>query len=312
MSKKPHAVDDWIQRYLKEEEPRSKSLMISVFGDSIAPYAEGIWLGTFIELMAPLGLNERLVRTSAFRLIEEGWLRARRDGRRSYYTLTATGTRRFETAYSHIYLPPEENWDGMWTMVLLPRNEESPAERIEFKRELEWEGFAPLVPGMLVHPSLAPAEVKTLIDRHGQHEHVAVFRARAAEGLDENVGNGVLSRCWNLADVEALYAQFLSRFGPLLGRLDTVTLTPAQAFLVQTLMIHSFRRASLHDPRLPLPMLPPDWLGQRAYRLCRELYTRTWSPTREHLHSLPGFVVSDARGGRLRMPVGQRFGMQAP
>ncbi len=105
MSSRNHPIDDWVQRYLEEEEPRSKSLMISVFGDSIAPYADGIWLGDVIELMEPLGINERLVRTSAFRLIDEGWLSARREGRRSYYTLTATGTRRFETAYHHIYTP---------------------------------------------------------------------------------------------------------------------------------------------------------------------------------------------------------------
>jgi phenylacetic acid degradation operon negative regulatory protein len=55
-------------------------------------------------------------------------------------------------------------------------------------------------------------------------------------------------------------------------------------------------------------MLPTDWLGVQAYRLCRELYSHTCALTRRHLHSLPGLEVTDARGGRLRMSVEQRFG----
>lgn len=308
MKKKGNAVDDWIQRYLREEEPRSKSLMISVFGDSIAPYADGIWLGDFIELMAPLGLSERLVRTSAFRLIDEGWLRARREGRRSYYTLTATGARRFETAYSHIYTPLQETWDGLWTMVLLPRSGEHAADRGELKRDLEWEGFALLTPGLLIHPSIPVPEVMAAIDRLALREQATVLRAHAADEQGREAGDGTLARCWSLGDVESRYERFLSRFGPLMSRLETAALTPEQAFLVQTLLIHSFRRANLHDPRLPLPMLPPDWLGLRAFRLCRELYARTCALTRQHLHALPGIDVSDPEGGRLRMAVAQRFG----
>jgi phenylacetic acid degradation operon negative regulatory protein len=308
MSKKKSFVEDWVRSYLRDEAPRSKSLMISAFGDSIAPYSDGVWLGDFIELMAPLELGERLVRTSAFRLIEEGWLRGRREGRRSYYTLTATGVRRFEAAYTHIYRPPVERWDGVWTMVLLPRNGEGPDGRIELKRELEWEGFASTTPSLMLHPGVSPSDAQAIVDRHGLREHVVVMESRAwTEATGEKTVE-ILSKWWDLSDVESRYERFLARFNPLMGRLTSMTLTPSQAFQVQTLLIHSFRRANLHDPRLPTPMLPPDWSGLRAYRLCRELYSRTYMLTRQHLQSMQGLEISDVRGGRLRMPVDQRFG----
>lgn len=307
MPEKGSFVDAWVQSYLRDEAPRSKSLMISAFGDSIAPYADGVWLGDFIELVTPLGLSERLVRTSAFRLVEEGWLRARREGRRSYYTLSATGVRRFEAAYTHIYQPPQDTWDGFWTMVSLPRNEENPSQRIELRRELEWEGFAAMCPGLLIHPGIPPADAQAMVDRNGLRDHVVVMQSRSW-GDDSTKASELLTRCWDLADVEARYAQFLSRFNPLMSGLDAVTLSAAQAFQIQTLLIHSFRRASLHDPRLPASMLPADWLGLRAFRLCRDLYTRTCLLTRQHLRSLPEFEISDVRGARLRMPVDQRFG----
>lgn len=304
MSKKGSTVDDWVRRYLKDEEPRSKSLMISAFGDSIAPYADGIWLGEFITLLEPLGLNERLVRTSAFRLIEEGWLRARREGRRSYYALTAKGAKRFESAYSHIYSVPQPDWDGQWTIVLTPRNGDVGADRMELKRELEWAGFASPTAGLQLHPIVTQDDVRALVERYGLRDHVVVMRGRTAD----DHGNGLLSRWWDLGAAEDRYERFLSRFEPLVERLDGGNLTPLQAFVVQTLMIHSFRRASLQDPRLPLSMLPPDWIGLRAFEMCREIYSRTCASTLRHLKSLAGLEISDPKGGRLRMSVSERFG----
>ena len=37
-----------------------------------------IWLGDLIELLAPLGINERLLRTSVFRLVAQNWLQSER------------------------------------------------------------------------------------------------------------------------------------------------------------------------------------------------------------------------------------------
>lgn len=306
MTKKGNAIDDWVRRYLVTEAPRSKSLMISAFGDSIAPYSEGIWLGDFIALLAPLGLNERLVRTSAFRLIEEGWLRARRDGRRSYYALTKTGASRFEAAFGHVYTSPEESWDGLWTIVLIPRNGDGNPERLELKRELEWAGFATPAPGLLIHPTVGADDVRRLIERFGSNE-VVVMRGQVADASYRERGNALLSRGWDLGAAEERYERFIGRFEPLLPRLNG-EITPLHAFLVQTLLIHSFRRASLQDPRLPMPMLPRDWIGLRAFRLCREIYGRTHVPTLRHLESIPGLQITDPKGGRLRMPVAERFG----
>ena len=56
------------------DPPRSKSLVMTIFGDAIAPHGGAVWLGSLIELLAPFGVNDRLLRTSVFRLAQEGWL----------------------------------------------------------------------------------------------------------------------------------------------------------------------------------------------------------------------------------------------
>ena len=308
MKRQRTPVARWIGRYLAEEAPRSKSLIISAFGDSIAPFVDGIWLGVLIELMAPLGLNERLVRTSGFRLIEEGWLRARREGRRSYYGLTATGQDRFEQAYSHIYTPPETAWDGLWTQVIVPRQADAAPERADFRRELSWAGFAPVSTGLYVHPSVPSAEITAIVRRYALGEQVIVLRARDADLPGTCRARAGLLEAWNLERVSARYEGFNARFQPLLDIIEHHALSPLDGFLVQTLLIHSFRRASLNDPRLPGVLLPDNWPGLRAFALCKALYTHTLPLTTRHLSALPGFESMDCSGNRLSMPVGARFG----
>src|SRR5437867_140293 len=76
-------IKKWIEEFMVTDPPRSKSVVMTIFGDSIAPHGGAVWLGSLIELLTPFGVSDRLVRTSVFRLAEEGWLEAKREGRRS-------------------------------------------------------------------------------------------------------------------------------------------------------------------------------------------------------------------------------------
>ena len=67
-------------------------------------------------------VNDRLVRTSVFRLARDGWLDASAHGRRSRYRLTRDGARRFDDAYRRIYDRPPEEWHGEWELVLVQRH----------------------------------------------------------------------------------------------------------------------------------------------------------------------------------------------
>jgi len=64
---------------------------------------------------------------------------------------------------------------------------------------------------------------------------------------------------------------------------DSDALLPRAAFLVRTLLIHEYRKIHLQDPLLPAALLPRDWVGAAAYRLCRRLYARLFRPAERHL-----------------------------
>src|SRR3546814_17342309 len=76
---------------LERDPPRAKSLCVTLLGDAIGPHGGSIWLSDLIELVTPLGINERLLRTSVFRLVAQDWLQTERHGRRTMYRLSEQG-----------------------------------------------------------------------------------------------------------------------------------------------------------------------------------------------------------------------------
>ena len=278
---------EWIAQFLATDPPRSKSLVMTLCGDAIAPHGGAFWLGSAIELLGPLGVSERLVRTSVFRLVQEGWLVASREGRRSRYALEPKALPRFERANRRIYSAPGLDWDGRWTLVLAPTSSIDGDLRALLRKELEWEGFAMLATGVMAHPAPSRETLREILARCGAENKVFVVEAAELPGsgsraLPELVGDG-----WVLSGVVAGYAQFIDTFTPLLTLLEQSTaLAPPDAFAIRTLLIHAYRRVQLHDPMLPLELLPTPWPGSAAYALAARIYRLTQARAEEHIMAM--------------------------
>jgi phenylacetic acid degradation operon negative regulatory protein len=287
-------VRRWIRRELASEPPRAPSLIITVWGDAIAPHGGAVMLGGLIDLLAPLGINERLVRTSVFRLAREGWLKAKPIGRESLYRLTRDGVRRFRQAYRRIYSPPDEGWNESWEIVIADGS--TAAQRRALKQELHWEGFGTFGSDVLARPATAASAVPRIAAALHVERSIAVVRARDDASLGGRTLASLVPEAWDLAGLSAHYRQFLRRFGKVIERFrvaDKATLDPAQAFIVRTLLIHEYRRVLLRDAQLPPALLPLDWPGVAAYALCRDFYRLTHRAAERHLLA----TLATAQGG---------------
>lgn len=282
-------VAQWVAAHLEALPPRSKSLVVTVIGDSIAPHGGEIWMGSLIELLQPFNFNDRLVRTSVFRLTEEGMLESRREGRRALYTLTASGKKRFERAHRRIYMPPSQSWNGTWTLVMTPRSGNNEVDRVELRRELAWLGFATIGQGILAHPSTDVAALREVLESLELLDKVYVMQAHDLNYFGALPAREIVSQCWTLDGLAELYKDFWQRFKPMLDyfRLEPNP-NPLQAFQVRTLVIHAYRRAILNDPQFPAEILPANWPGHEAYALCRDLYNLCCRPAEQHLASVLG------------------------
>lgn len=290
-------IELWIRRALTADPPRAKSLVVTIFGDAIAPHGGCVRLKGLIELLRPFAINERLVRTSVFRLVQEEWLEASRNGRESSYQLTESGRRLLSYAYARVYARVLEPWSGNWTLILIRPDGLSAERRQRLRQELEWEGVRQLAPQLYGHPRIQAGPLAELLERLGVRKHVISF----CDATTDHIGSGdfqeLINDRWNLVSVAKHYRNFLKSFErvkQLLARGDG--LSPEQWFAIRIVMLHAFRRAVLHDPLLPEELLPNPWIGNDAYRLAGEIYRLSVPGSETHLIQVCGVELGQAPG----------------
>jgi phenylacetic acid degradation operon negative regulatory protein len=269
-------VNTLIRKFHRQSPIRGGSLLITIFGDSIAPRGGVITLGSLISLAQPFGLAERLVRTSVGRLASDGWLVARRDGRRSEYRLTPTGQSRFAEATRRIYGAIPDSWDGQWTLLILPPA--NGGRRQDLRDELRWLGFGQISPGVFAHPNW---DIEQARDGLSGLEGIGktMLLKSSSEGLETD--RQLVASGWNLGDLTRRYRRFVDTFTPIAAAMPCTT--GESAFIIRTLLIHEYRKIHLQDPLLPPALLPPDWVGATAYDLTRRLYCSVFPAAEEYL-----------------------------
>jgi len=306
MSKTNLSLQAHLDTLIALDPPRAKSLCVTVLGDEIGPHGGVVWLGNLIELLEPLGINERLLRTSVFRLVAQGWLKSERAGRRSRYALAEQGLRLTARASTRIYVGPPMQWDDSWTIVILPRfGSHGLAERTALRDQLVWEGFGVLAPGVFAHPHANPQVAHDILEKLGIPDLALVLQANdnaAPTGLPIA---SLASQCWNLEELSVRYQHFYEQFAPFESLVQTEP-APALAHMLRALLVHAWRRVVLRDPQLPAAMLPARWAGQTARALCERLYWKIFAASEVYLDAR--LQPDNPQHQRLPASVFARFG----
>jgi len=290
----PHtlrALEQRIEQFRQLGRMQAGSLIISVFGDAVLPRGGRLWLGSLIALLAPLGLNERLVRTAVYRLVKDGWLATEAHGRRTDYMLTPDGQSRFLEASRQIYAAETPPWDGQWRLLLVVAALDN-KQRDALRRALFWQGFGEWSGGAFVHPSADLSSVLKALRNDGMASLLpALLPLLAHQPPLQPSGQptDLVRHAWNLDELAQGYAVFVDTYRPILQALEACpagALDPAQAFELRTLLIHDFRRLLLRDPELPDELLAKRWPGQQARALSKALYRHLLTPSEAHLDAM--------------------------
>jgi phenylacetic acid degradation operon negative regulatory protein len=273
------ATQSLLRRFRGQRPIRGGSLLVTIFGDSIAPRGGVITLGSLIRLAAPFGLTERLVRTSVARLAQDDWLVARRDGRRSEYRLSPRGQQRFAEATQRIYGKGPAAWDGQWSLLILPANGGRRPDKL--RESLRWLGFGQTGPGVFAHPNSDVAQVREWLRALDVGNDVVVLRGSSDDVAMDKV---LVTVGWDLGDLARRYRRFVDSFAATASALSAhASVSCESAFIIRTLLIHEYRKIHLRDPLLPPALLPADWVGSSAYELCAQLYSAVFGAAEEFL-----------------------------
>jgi phenylacetic acid degradation operon negative regulatory protein len=256
---------------LETRTTRPASLIFSLYGDlvhaSVGGAEPALWLGTLVELMAAFDLSEAAVRQAVSRLARQGWLQARRDGKRAFYSVTERGRRRIEELSPRIYGPVIE-WDGAWR--LLATTIDARDARVRLRQELRVLGWAPLSPAVWISPSDSIRSAAEAAQRYGVAAETHLFFGSYEGPLTDRE---LIERCWDLPVVAQAYEHFIATYRPRLEReLTTAGSDDRAAFAERLWLVHDFRKFAYLDPGLPSELVPAHWPGTIAAGIFREYY----------------------------------------
>ncbi len=269
----PQPVQRVLASFRSNRPMRVKSLIITLFGDVVSQHGQVIWLGSVVRTLAKLGINERLVRTSVFRLAQENWLEAERAGRRSYYRFTAHGSAEYQRAARRIYATEDTHWEGHW-QLLIPVGI-ADEDREDFRRSLAWQGFRGIAGGTFAKPGKPGRALRETLEEFDATDSVLLFDATSSELAARHSLRATVKECWQLEETEAAYRSFLEVYQPVHRWLTgAARLEPESAFILRTLLLHDYRRVLLQDTPLPEELLPPGWPGASALAITADMYRR--------------------------------------
>lgn len=310
MTKKNHssfrgAAEALIEAIVTAQPLNARSLILTIFGDSINAHGGIIWLGSLISLVKPLGINQRLVRTSVFRLGEKEILQSKQVGRRSFYSLTDKGFRQFSHAAERIYRYENSVWDGEWRLVFTNLDKIKSKRREALKKELNWLGFSRLSNGIYGHPTADIEQVRQVVKEMQLQDSIVMMEARNCNADPLGASRKLLHHAFKFDAIDARYREYIDMFD---GFPQAVPRTGDDelCFLLRTLLIHHYRRILLHEPELPLELLPAESLSHQAREMTMRIYRRLGDAAERHF-----MTVGESEQGALQ-PVDEEYFTRFP
>lgn len=248
--------------------------MLTLYGDYVRHRGGEIGIGSLIKLLVNFDLSQQAIRSAVSRMCRQGLLKVRRNGSKSYYSLTADGFRLLNQGAQRIFERRKNNWDGLWSIAVYFIPEEKRQARDQLRQELGWLGYGPLSTATWISPHDMATEVEEIARRLRIKEYVQVFQAKHQNFSDPQ---SIISRCWDLERIHKKYASFIDKYRSDLRnhrkRLQAGEfIEPSECFVERFKIIDEYRRLPFFDPDLPEKLLPRDWLRSQATALFNEYH----------------------------------------
>jgi phenylacetic acid degradation operon negative regulatory protein len=247
-------------------------MIFTLYGDYIRHRGGEAWTGSLIELLGLFGLSSQAVRSTLSRMSRKGWLKSRKSGRHSFYSLTPQCIELLEEGAKRIFQPRTEPWDGQWHLLTYSIPESKRQLRRYLRKQLLWLGFGTLNHATWISPRDLRAEVEQVVSSLQVAPYVELFSAgHRGFGSDEEI----IARGWHLERLDDYYATFIGRYEPLFQECQARSmagdsLDPQECFMQRFMLVHEYRSSPYVDPNLPTELLPDNWLGERATLLFQQ------------------------------------------
>lgn len=234
--------------------------------------------------MAELGVGEVAARKAIQRTAERGLIASRKIGRRVRWEITDYGRRVLTEGSAHVFgfAGTSPSWDATWLVVTLRIPETQRQLRHHVHTRLTWAGLGSPGPGVWITPRADLAEeVAAIVQGAGTEHLVSSYIGRFGPLGSEK---DVVAQAWDLDELNSSYRDFIATF-----RADAAA-SSADMFRSYVRLLHSWRRFSYRDPRIPEQFLPSGWAGSAAATAFQERRDAWRRPAHTYWH---GTLVTD-------------------
>lgn len=271
-------------RSVVAEGPRGRRALVTLMAEYWLQEGALAPSGALVDLMSVMDVSPSATRTLLSRLSREGRLTAVKEGRRTFYALSAKARQRLTEGFDVIRVFGTEHGspDPEWTTLLFSIPEEQRAVRQQLRKGLSWMWFAPLYDGAWVSPRALGQQAIALCHKLGVESASLCRGSITAAGT--GFGNPV--DAWDLKLARELYTSFSAILQEPLEHLRSGQLTPAEAMRARTETINVFRGFPRFDPDLPLGLLADDWPRRAARDAFAELYEGTTATSFDYVRKV--------------------------
>ena len=251
---------------------RPQTLLLTFLGDHVLGRDVCVFSGSYLEVMARVGVSEHATRSTLTRMVRRDLLRRRRQGRKMFFGLTAHSTQILQDGEARIWGtgPVNTDGDGEWTLVGFSLPQEWRRLRHDLRSRLTWAGFGMIHSGLWIAPSRV--DVSAILAELGLDGHVKIFAARPVHPAD--IGP-LLREAYDLTGLAERYETFLRRW----DRPEPLPDHP-DALARKLFLLSEWLEIIRHDPRLPYRHLPSGWPAPRAHQLLRQRHAQLEAPAR--------------------------------
>ncbi len=247
-------VDDLLESWTGETQLSARSVLVTVLGDVIGPLQQPVWLSDLIVARRPA----RVLRSprSHVGVPLGGRGLAQRGTCRSPLSLLAYAVRPHRDRVgerTHLRAGPPRSRLRRVAAGLRRRRRRHAARQPSLAglRRDQPDGLGPT----------RHQDPPVVNDLAARLDHPTPTTALARfDNIEPLITEPSFQQSSGLADSQAAYRRFVERYAPAANGLND-PLSPDEAFVLRTMMIHDYRRVRLADPELPAPLLGESWAG---------------------------------------------------
>jgi len=155
------------------------------------------------------------------------------------------------------------SWDGHWRLVVFDVPTRQNTQRSRLRRCLRNKGFGYLQNSVWITPDALDEEAETLRGTKANVESLILLEARPCAGESDAE---IVAGAWDFDVINQLYARYLKILkGKPIGKLTNKERAMTMRHWAEAERV-AWRDAVNSDPLLPERLLPPGYLGRRAWQ----------------------------------------------